>query len=313
MSLMFPRLRGLVAAPFTPFLVDGSLNLEPIADYAHFLHANGVIAAFVCGTTGEGFSLTLDERRRVAERWMTVAPPGLRVIVHVGDTVLENSRALAAHAGDIGAAAISTVAPIFFKPRDNDELTAWCEAVAAAAPTRPFYYYHIPSMTGVTLPVAGFLAQAAERIPTLAGSKFTHENLDDFAACVEFASRRFDVLFGRDERLLDALDRGAQGAVGSTFNYAAPLYRRLIAAWERGQADEARALQATAVRMIALCNEAGVTHLAASKALMPMLGIDCGPVRPPLKQPTVAAVAHLRQQLAGIGFFEFGCRPLAKL
>jgi N-acetylneuraminate lyase len=63
--------------------------------------------------------------------------------------------------------------------------------------------------------------------------------------------------------------------------------------------------------MIALCNGAGVTHLAASKALMAMLGIDCGPVRLPLLQPNAEQLAGLRAQLAALGFFDFACRPVA--
>ena len=59
------RFRGLVAAPFTPFNADRSINLDVIPGYARLLKENGVGAAFVCGTTGEGLSLTLEERLAV--------------------------------------------------------------------------------------------------------------------------------------------------------------------------------------------------------------------------------------------------------
>jgi N-acetylneuraminate lyase len=308
---MHPRFRGLVAAPFTPFHADGSLNLDVIPAYARFLRANGVGAAFVCGTTGEGLSLTLDERLAVAARWAACADERLRVIVHVGHTCLADARTLTAHAAKIGAAAVSALAPMFFKPRGNAELVDWCAAVAAAAPALPFYYYNIPSMTGVSFPVADFLAQAGDRIPSLAGIKYTHEDLPDYRACVSADGGRYDILFGRDELLLEGTAAGALGAVGSTYNYAAPLYLRLLAALAAGRAAEARTLQDTAVKMIALCNGAGVTHLAASKALMAMLGIDCGPVRLPLLQPNAEQLAGLRAQLAALGFFDFACRPVA--
>ncbi len=302
------RFLGLTAAPFTPFHADRSVNLDVIPAYARFLSANGVSAAFVCGTTGEGLSLTLDERLAVAEKWTQSAGPKLPVIVHVGHTCLADARALTAHAAKIGAAAVSALAPMFFKPRNIDELVDWCEAVASAAPSLPFYYYNIPSMTGVALPVAEFLAKAADRIPTLVGVKYTHEDFPDYSACVKAAGGRFDILFGRDELLLEGTKAGALGAVGSTYNYAAPLYLRLLEAHRRGDEATARTLQDTAIKMIALCNGTGVTHLAASKALMAMLGVNCGPVRLPLVQPTSLQLAGLRAKLTEIGFFDFACR-----
>jgi len=305
---MSTRFRGLVAAPFTPFHADRSLNLDVIPAYARFLRDNGVGAAFVCGTTGEGLSLTLEERLRIAERWVGCADDRLRVIVHVGHTCLADARTLTAHAAKIGASAVSALTPCFFKPRNNAEVVNWCEAVASAAPMLPFYYYNIPSMTGIDYPVVDFLAQAQSRIPSLAGVKYTHENLPDYKACVAFAQGRYDILFGRDELLLEGTDAGALGAVGSTYNYAAPLYLRLLAAHAAGRATEARTLQDTAIKMIAICNAIGVTHLAASKALMAMLGIDCGPVRLPLAQPEATQLATLRTRLNEIGFFDFAGR-----
>lgn len=303
------RFRGLVAAPFTPFNADRSLNLAAIPAYAQFLRENGVGAAFVCGTTGEGLSMTLAERLAVAEKWLQSTDSRLPVIVHVGHTCLEDARALTAHAAQIGAAAVSALAPMFFKPRNLDELVDWCEAVASAAPSLPFYYYNIPSMTGVTLPVAEFLAKASARIPTLVGVKYTYEDFPDYGACVAAEGGRYDILFGRDELLLEGWKAGARGAVGSTYNYAAPVYLRLLAAHRNGDEATARRLQDAAIKMIAICNGVGVTHLAASKALMPMLGVDCGPVRLPLAQPTADQIATMRARLDEIGFFDFACRP----
>ncbi len=302
------RFRGLVSAPFTPFKTDGSVNLDAIPGYARFLTGNGVSAAFVCGTTGEGLSLTLAERLAIAEKWTQSAGPKLPVIVHVGHTCLADARTLTAHAAKIGAAAVSALAPMFFKPRNVGELVDWCEAVASAAPTLPFYYYNIPSMTGVTIPVADFLAKAADRIPTLVGVKYTYEDFPDYTACVSAAGGRFDILFGRDELLLEGTKAGALGAVGSTYNYAAPLYLRMLDALRNGDEAKARTLQDTAIKMIAICNGVGVTHLAASKALMPMLGVDCGPTRLPLAQPTATQIETMRTRLTEIGFFEFACR-----
>lgn len=303
-TVMPCRFHGLIAAPFTPLRADGSLNLGVIPDYAEHLARRKISAAFVCGTTGEGASLSVEERESVTKAW--IRSDRIPVIVHVGHTSLPDTRRLARHAADHGAVAFSALAPFFFKPRSPAELVDWCAAVASAAPSLPFYYYHIPSMTGVSMPVLEVLKIAADRIPNLAGVKYTHEDLSDFANCLRHEESRFDLLFGRDELLLDGIAAGARGAVGSTYNYASPIYRRLFSAMESGNLALARSLQEQSRAMIAACSSVGVTHLAASKAIMAWLGVDCGPVRTPLHAPSAAGLAALKEAFAGIGFFDQG-------
>lgn len=305
------RFRGLIAAPFTPFHADGSLNLDVIPDYASLLRRRGVQSVFVCGTTGEGASLTTEERELVAEAWMRSAEPGLSVIVHVGGCALGEARRLAGHAARIGAAAFAALAPYFFKPASAAMLGEWCAGVASAAASLPFYFYHIPSMTGVSLSMREFLA-AAEGIPNLAGIKYTHEDLADYAGSLHYRAGRYDLLFGRDELLYEGWMNGARGAVGSTYNYASPLYLQLIASLEEGDLERARMLQDKSIEMIAICNSAGVSHLAASKALMSWLGVDCGPVRLPLAPIDAQQLQALEGRLEAAGYFEpsFGIDPL---
>ena len=301
------RYKGLVAAPFTPFAKDGSVDLRKIERLAASLTVNRVAGAFVCGTTGEGVSMTTAERMKVAERWQACAGDKLRVIVHVGHTSLGDCRALAAHAQKIGAAAVGCMAPFLFKPKNADDLAAFLAEVAAAAPELPFYYYHIPCVTGVTVPALSFLKAAADKIPNLAGIKFTDENLMDYMACVRFEGGRYDVLFGRDELLLAGLSLGAQGAVGSTYNYAAPVYHRIIAAFKRGDLAAAQAEQARANAMIAILIRYGGSP-AAGKGFMRAAGLDCGTVRLPLRPLTDEQAESLRAEAAAVGFPEFASR-----
>ena len=299
----YPRLNGLIAAPFVAFRPDGSLNLDRIEAQAHSLLANGVSGAFVCGTTGEGASLSVAERMLVAKRWCEVAGANLRVIVHVGQTALPDCRALAEHAQQIGAKGVGCYAPFFFKPSNQEDLVAFCAQVAAAAPALPFYYYQIPSMTGVQLPAADFLKLAHDRIPNLAGVKFTFENLMDFAECIRMQDGRFDVVFGRDEILLAGLSLGAKGAIGSTYNFAAPIYHRIMEAFERGDLESARAHQARANAMISIFVRFG--GQPAGKAIMRFIGLDCGAARLPLRSPSEAREQELRAELEAVGFFDF--------
>jgi N-acetylneuraminate lyase len=304
--MKYPRLTGLVAAPFTAFQDDGSLSLSTIEKQAASLIASGVHGAFVCGTTGEGTSLTIAERMQVAERWQSAAGDKLRVIVHVGHTALGDCRALATHAQKIGASGVGCMAPFFFKPSNIEDLVSFCGGVASAAPELPFYYYQIPSMTGVSLPAADFLRAAEKSIPNLAGVKFTYENLMDFAECVRLAEGRYDIVFGRDEMLLAGLALGCRGAIGSTYNFAAPIYHRIIAAFEKGDLVTAQAEQARANAMIAIFVRFG--GLPAGKAIMKIIGLDCGPARLPLRTLSEARQAELREQLEQIGFSDFCSR-----
>ncbi len=294
--------QGLIAAPFTPMHGDGSINLQVIEQQAQALLDHGVRGAFVCGTTGEGPSLSGAERMAVAARWREVADERLHLIVHVGHNSVAEARQLAAHARQIGADAIAAVAPSFFRPRTVEDLVACCAEIAAGAPGLPFYYYHIPSMTDVCFAIAEFLRLARHAVPGLRGIKFTHDDLMDYARCVDIAGVDYDILFGRDEMLLAALVVGGHGAVGSTYNLAAPLFHRIIAAFNAGDIETARKAQAQAREMIAVFLKYG--GLPAFKAAMQWRGVDCGPCRRPLVSLTGAQQEQLRSDLEHGGFLE---------
>lgn len=295
-----PPLHGLITATFTPMNNDGSLALDRIPAYAEFLGKNGIAGAFVNGTTGEGSSLTTTERKTVAEAWVAAAPPELRVLIHVGHNSLEEARELAAHAQQIGASGFAALAPSFFKPGSVESLVATCEHIASAAPALPFYYYHIPSMTGVSIPCLDFLKAAKDRIPNLRGIKFTFENLMDYLACLGFEDGRFDIVFGRDEALVPALAIGAKGAIGSTYNFLAPQFQDAIAAFRAGDLPAATAHQSGINEVIDVMIRHG--GLPAGKAMMSLLGQDLGPVRLPLKSVSGTAMDQLRTDLKLVSF-----------
>ena len=297
------RLTGLIAATYTPSHSDPRRNDEAVEALAKRLPEDGVAGVFICGTTGEFASITTDECRRTCERWVQATRGDFPVVQHVGGTSLEDSQALAAHAQEVGADAIACIAPYFFRPASVEDLVEYCAAVAAAAPERPFYYYHLPALTGVSFPMAEFLRVARSRIPTLAGIKFSHWNLSDFLECIEFEDRRYNMLFGCDEMLLGGLATGCDGAVGTTYGFAAPLYRAILDAFAAGDIDSARRLQARSVEMINIfCRHGG--H-RAMKAVMKIVGIDCGSIRRPLAPISEEEFTVISAELAAIGFDEY--------
>lgn len=293
----------LVAAVPTPMHADGSVNLSRVPDVTAFLAERGVSGLYVCGSTGEGASLSVDERKQVAEAYRQAAGERLQVIVHVGHNAVGQARELARHAATLAPAAIAAVAPSYYPVLDAGGLVDVCEQICEAAPEVPFFYYHIPSLTGIHIPLHDFLAAAADRLPTLAGAKFTHENLADFLQCMRFRDGRWQILFGRDEMLLSALVLGTRAAVGSTYNIASPLFLRLWDAFEAGDWDAAREAQHRAVRMI----EALARHtvIVSIKSVLKMNGVDCGPVRLPLAALSPAAEESLERELREIGYFDW--------
>ena len=298
------RINGLVAATHTPFHHDGSLNPDAIENQAAHLSANGVSHAFIGGTTGESSSLSLDERQTLTQRWIEITRNSeLSVIVHVGSNCLNDSRTLAAQAQALGASAISALAPSYFKPGNIATLVSSMAQIASGAPDLPFYYYEIPSLSGINLSPSDFLSQAAEQIPNLAGIKFTSNNLMEYQLCRETLGGRFDIPFGFDEIMLAALALGATGAVGSSFNFAAPIYHRVMSAFATGDLARARAEQLRSVRLIKVLAARG--YMGAAKALMEMLGVQVGPPRLPCAALDAAQVKSLHAELESLGFFEW--------
>ncbi|XP_070122771.1 N-acetylneuraminate lyase isoform X12 [Equus caballus] len=196
------KLQGLVAATITPMTEHGEINFSVIGQYVDYLvKEQGVKNIFVNGTTGEGLSLSISERRRVAEEWVTKGRNKLdQVVIHVGALSLKESQELAQHAAEIGADGIAVIAPFFLKPWNKDVLINFLKEVAAAAPALPFYYYHIPALTGVKIRAEEVLDGIQEKIPTFQGLKFSDTDLLDFGQCVDQnRQRQFAFLFGVDE------------------------------------------------------------------------------------------------------------------
>lgn len=124
--------------------------------------------------------------------------------------------------------AVALLAPFYFKPANVSQLSEFCAKVAETVPQTPFCFYHIPVLSGCFIPMYDFLREAAPMISNLAGIKYTHKDFMDFLSCIHFMEGKFEMLWGRDENLLSALVLGTRAGVVSTYNYAAPLYYKMI-------------------------------------------------------------------------------------
>jgi N-acetylneuraminate lyase len=264
---------------------------------------DGVDGLYVCGSTGECPSLGTGERKAVAETFIAAVNGRVPVVVHVGHNSLAEACELADHAAATGASAMSAMPPTYFRISHVGTVVDCCAEMASAAPAIPFYYYHIPTMTGVTIDVVSLLDEVSDRVPNFAGVKYTANTIHEYQECLAIDGGRFDMLFGYDELLLPALAVGAQGAVGSTFNIAAPLYRRIMAAFEAGNVAEARVQQLRAIHMIRVLMQR--PFHPAMKAVMEMLDTPCGSCRLPHPELADHEKRALREDLQRIGFFSW--------
>lgn len=296
-------LQGLIAAPFTPMDEDGNITLKPIEQYSTHLINSKVSGAFVCGTTGEASSLTSDERKAILEKWISCSNEKIKIICHVGGNCLPQSIELAIHAEKTGAYAIGAYSPSFFKPKTVEELLSFLAPIANSAPNLPFYYYHIPSFTGINFLASDMLHKVEGLIPNFAGIKFAHYDLYDMQKCIAHDNGKFEILHGFDEILLCGLSLGVEGAVGSTYSYMPSVYLDIWNEFNNLNIIKARELQQFSVKVVQLLFKYG-GGVRAGKAIMEYIGINCGPVRLPIKKMTIPETESFRKELTDIGFFK---------
>ncbi|MGL2993528.1 dihydrodipicolinate synthase family protein [Flavobacterium sp. TSSA_36] len=299
------HLEGLIAAPFAPLDDKGILDLSKIPSYYAFLKKNKVKGAFINGSTGEGASLTLQEKKAITAAWAecTQGDSEFKIMVFLGGTCLSECIELAQHANEMKVYAVSMTAPFYFKPSDVHMLAQSCIAVAESVPDLPFYYYHIPVLTGVNLPMFELVKLLDQQLPNFVGVKYTHEDFMDFQSCLSYKNGKLDMLWGRDENMLSALVLGAKGAVGSTFNYAAPLYNELMAAFYNHDLTQARKLQQQSIDMIRLLGKYG--GIAVGKSYMKLVGMDMGQFRLPVKNMNAKDFISFQEDVASLDFDQF--------
>ncbi|GLR09605.1 N-acetylneuraminate lyase [Mixta theicola] len=277
------KLTGLIAAPHTPFDANGEVNYPVIDRLAEHLIGQGVKGVYVCGTTGEGIHCSVDERKKIAERWVAASHGKLSITLHTGALSIADSLALSRHADTLDIFATSVIGPCFFKPSTVEDLVEYCRLNAAAAPSKGFYYYH-SGMSGLSLDMEQFLIEAADKIPNLSGMKFNSGDMYEYQRCLRVNNGQFDLPFGVDEFLPAGLACGATGAVGSTYNYAAPLYHRLIDSFNQGNHQDVAACMDKVIAIIRVLVQYG--GVAAGKLAMQLHGIDVGDPRRPLRPMT---------------------------
>ncbi len=301
---MFEPLHGLNSASITPFDAQGNIDTTAFARLLESQMEIGVTGFFVCGSTGEGVYLTDDERKTMAEVAVNTVAGQAAVMIHVGAMSTEQAVGLARHAGQIGADAVSTIAPVYYSVGFEATLSHY--KTIGAATDLPFFIYHIPHLTGAALTADS--AVRLTEIPNLAGLKFTDPALYLMRWIFELTGEKLTMLSGPDELHLPALTMGAHGAIGSTYNMIPGAYLRLRQAFFAGDIATAMDLQARCNKMIYHWLQFG--GLGAFKSTMKLLGHEVGAPRAPIAGLSAEQEQALFAALRADGFDELAAmRP----
>jgi dihydrodipicolinate synthase/N-acetylneuraminate lyase len=249
-------------------LTDGGerLDEEAVWPMVAFLAEHGADGAFACGTTGEGFLLSLDERQRAAVVFRAAVRG--RLIVHAGAQTTRDTAHLASHAAEIGADAVAVIPPPYF-PLDDEALARHFVSAAAACAPLPFFIYAFAARSGYPVSVEVIERVRAEA-PNLAGLKVSEAPLERAAPYLELG---LPVLIGSEPLLPPAM---AQGAVGAVSGLAAAFPDVVRAALDSPDADEEARLQALRTAMEAQPFIASVKHVLARRGV---------PVRQDMRAP----------------------------
>lgn len=297
----------ILPAVFTPMHDDGSINYSRVEGlYQHCIHG-GFSGIFLNGTTGECMSLSIEERKKLVETWMDCRKknnhPDFKIFVHIGSNNLFDAVHMAEHAQSQGADGIAMVSTFYFRPNTLEDLVEQCKFVAAAAPEVPFYYYNIPSLTGVNFPMIAFIEAAVKQIPTFSGLKNSFNDLVDYQQCIHFAKDEYAMYWGTDEIFIMVYAAGNRHYVGSTYNYMGGIYFRMLEAYHVRNFEALTALEGEATAIYKILND--YNTLISGKEVMRHIGLDCGPVRRPLKNLRKADSTSLLARLQKTSIFDF--------
>ena len=270
---------GLIAAGFSPFKIDGTLDLEKITPLVDKLIGDGVNGFYLMGSTGEGVSIKLEQRLAITEAYFEAINNRVPIIVNVTHSSYEASADLSRHAVQMGADAISATAPSYYGISGINQLIYALEKITDCQDQVPFIYYHIPGKTGLNFKMHHFLGQLENRIPQLGGIKYTAASMDDFMICKENFGDRYKMFFGVDELFLPALAMEADTFIGSTYNFMLPYYKTIMKNY--GTENHRLALD-NYHKVVEIINAfLKFDGLASQKAILKMIGFDYGqPIAP---------------------------------
>ncbi len=270
------KFRQVTVALNTPFQKDGSVDLEAVKAVSRYFRDKGIRQMYVCGSTGEGFFLDHEERMQVAEAVVSEVGKDMNIIVHVGCADTRHSCMLAAHAGKIGAAAISAVPSVYYHLSEESVYRHWTEITRAA--DLPFFIYNIPQLTGFNLSMNLFSRMLEN--DRVAGVKCSSDPVQDILRFKQAGGKDFIVFNGPDEQFAAGLLLGADAGIGGTYGAMPELYLKIFELANRNEWDKASQIQNMVTPLIyRLCSFPSM--YGAVKAIITLDGCPMGDPRLP--------------------------------
>ncbi len=272
------KFKGIFTALLTPFDKNNKINDRVLEELIRYNVNKGVQGFYVCGSTGEAFLLSTEERKHIMEVVKSCAPDKT-LIAHIGSVNEAEALELGVHANKLGYDLVSSVAPYYYKFTFDEIKNYYCRL--ADASELPMLVYHIPAFSGVSMGISemsNFLSD-----DRFAGIKYTSNDFFTMEQCKSAFPDKI-VYNGYDEMCLAGLSMGADGAIGSTYNFMADKFVKITELFASGKMEEARKVQQEANRIITALCKVGV--MIAEKEVMNQLGMDFGICRHPFGEPT---------------------------
>lgn len=266
---------GIFPAMVTPFNGKGDVNYEVIDGLIEKFVSDDLDGVYITGSTGEFPLLTTEERMNIIKTTCEAAGRRLKTIVHVGSTSLLEAQKLAECAAKSGANAISSVAPFFFKYSFN-EIKDYYTRLSEVG--MPIIIYNVPTFTNTSLTIENI--KELSEIENVIGMKHTSSDMYILER-IKTKMPHFVVFSGPDEMCLSAYAAGADGAIGSNYNYMGPRFKKILKYYDENKNAFALEEQRKANSVIEAILKVGVIQ-SIKYILKRKYKIDCGNCREPM-------------------------------
>ncbi|MCH5321914.1 MAG: dihydrodipicolinate synthase family protein [Eubacterium sp.] len=271
------KFRGIFCALNAIYDENDNIDEGKIKELVKIYKSLGVKGVYACGSTGEGFLLSTEERKQVAEAVKSAAGDDFTVIVHVGCASTKESIELAKHAESIGADAISAVPCVYYHLPAESVKLHWESIVDAT--NVPFIIYNIPQLTAFDLSPA-MLGELAKN-KKIIGVKNSAEPVYLMERYRQAAGDDFVIFNGSDEQFLGGRLMGADSGIGGTYGCMPELFVALDRLINENKIDEAKALQFKINECIFDLLSCKSLYGAAKQVISLRYNIDCGQPRKP--------------------------------
>ncbi len=273
------RFEGIMPALVSPLNEDETINTAVLKDLIKYLMQKGVDGFYVGGATGEGIALKSEERMILAETVVGNVNKRKPCIIHIAAAGFNDAILLAKHAEKIGADAISALPPLFFAYDENDIYNYYKRLAEAVG--IPMMIYYNPA-AGVHVD-AQFAARMFE-IDNITAIKWTSSNYYEMMKLKDLTHGEMNIINGPDEMLLMGLNAGADGGIGTTYNFMPELIKSVYDNFKNNNKEAAQMSQMQVDRIISALLE--YKTIPATKVILEEMGFSVGNATFPMKRYT---------------------------